>query len=97
MTVPHHREKPWMCHGCGSIMDAASAVDGSGGVPEDGDATVCIACGALFCLEFGRWRPMTADEYTDLDPITRAELRAVRMDVRNINRAKTIIPDAGHA
>jgi ribosomal protein S27AE len=70
------REPPWMCGGCGYVMDAATPVQGAG-QPQDGSLAICANCGALHVRHGTRWLPITPDEYAAIDPRQRAELARI--------------------
>lgn len=38
------RDRPRRCPNCRTVVDGATAVDGSHAVPSPGDATVCVYC-----------------------------------------------------
>ena len=79
--IDANRDKPWMCWRCGYMMDATTVAKGANTAPAEGDTSVCINCGALFCRTVDRWRPMTPAEYAGLDAATQDQLRQV-LEVR---------------
>lgn len=65
---------PSACPNCGKVMDAATAVDGSGAVPQEGDVSVCLYCGEA--LQFG---PDLDLERLDWSRLDAEEIRLVKL------------------
>ena len=51
MTIPANttRLEPCPCPHCGTVLNAATAAEESGGSPSPGDVTLCVECGE-WCL-----------------------------------------------
>jgi hypothetical protein len=65
-----------LCPVCGHLLDSHSAVEDHGKRPEDGDFSVCLACGSV--LRYGadlKLSPSSLEEAEDDE--TRAELAKV--------------------
>lgn len=56
------------CPTCGKVMDMATATDGSGVSPVEGDVTVCIGCGDA--LSFGPGLSLEVLRWESLDQAT---------------------------
>ncbi len=67
------REPPWLCLGCGYMMDACAPIEGTGS-PDEGDLTLCLNCGALHVRHGVRWLPITPAEREAIDPEQKADL-----------------------
>jgi hypothetical protein len=75
--LPTTRERPWMCHACGHVMDAASLAyqnDLPNTKPEHGDYSICIRCGEPHTRDGSTWRKMTAAELADMHPDNRRQV-----------------------
>lgn len=79
------RFRPWPCTGCGFVMDAATAADGSDAAPKQGDLSVCIKCGKLHMLDRRRWRVMTLMEMARLSPEERTAIELAQRALREVN------------
>lgn len=73
-----NREPPWLCHSCGYMMDANSALDGQA-MPKENDVSMCLNCGALYTRHSNKWSPMTLAERESLEPQARRELAAMQV------------------
>lgn len=73
-----NREPPWLCHSCGYMMDANTALNGKA-VPKEDDISMCINCGALYSRHSDSWRPTTPAEFYELTPQARRELAAMQV------------------
>lgn len=62
------RMAPWMCWRCGYTMDSATSMSKSRKAPAEGDASMCLNCGALYTLHGGQFVPMTSTERAALSP-----------------------------
>jgi hypothetical protein len=82
------REPPWMCVGCGYVMDAASPVDRSHHEPPDeGDLSICLNCAGPYVRERGLWRQMNTADWHGLTPEARdALVDAIQAQSRTIDR-----------
>lgn len=64
LTIYRHVES--RCLRCGYRMDASSGIN-QDDAPEEGDVTVCLACGDLYAFDAAlRLRPVPQDELTAL-------------------------------
>jgi hypothetical protein len=86
--VKTSRIKPWLCQRCGYMMDAHSPIDDGEGSPEDGDAAICLNCGAPYEMRSGKWAALNAHEFEALDPQLRQDLLRAQ-----ISRIVIGIPD----
>lgn len=66
--------KPWMCGGCGYMMDAASHLRQPGLKPNEDDLSLCLNCGVLYQLRRGVWMLMATAERNDLPGDIKMEL-----------------------
>ena len=74
------REAPWMCSGCGYVMDAATPTDPRGeAVPRDGSIALCINCGKRHIRHGTRWMPLTDAEWRSLSSEERKQLMMVEL------------------
>jgi ribosomal protein L37AE/L43A len=56
-------EQTWMCHACGYVMDSASVLfEARAALPDEGDYSLCMNCGAVFVRHGDAWAPITATE-----------------------------------
>jgi hypothetical protein len=75
--MPVTRERPWMCHACGHVMDAASLAfqnDLATIEPDDGDWSICIRCGEPHIRDGVAWRKATPAELDDMHPDNRQQV-----------------------
>lgn len=73
------------CPTCGKVMDMATATDGSGVSPVEGDVTVCIGCGDA--LTFGPGLALAPLRWEDLDQETAAMLMRAQNAVLDMKGA----------
>jgi len=66
---------PCLCPACGTLLDRATAADGSGALPEPGDPTVCL-CGTL--LQFRADLTVEPIDWYRLDTDTKEALLRVQ-------------------
>ncbi len=72
--LEHTVDAPWMCSGCGYMMDACAPLEGENVAPETGDVSLCMNCGRVYWREGRSWRPITEVERASLEPESRREL-----------------------
>lgn len=80
-----HRVPESACPTCGKVMDMATATDGSGVSPVEGDVTVCIGCGDA--LSFGPGLSLVPLRWEDLDQETAAMLMRAQNAVLDMKGA----------
>jgi hypothetical protein len=88
--MPVTRERPWMCHACGHVMDAATLAydnDLSGVAPDDGDYSICIRCGEPHIRYGGAWRKVTPAELADMHPDNRRQVTILQARFATATRA----------
>lgn len=70
-----HRNPPWLCDRCGYMMDATTHAFGPDCKPKKGDLAVCLNCAAPYQMKRGRWRLMTAKQFSALPDYAQARVR----------------------
>jgi hypothetical protein len=81
------RFPPWMCSGCGYMMDAASHLSQPNLKPSDGDMSLCLNCGTLYQLRRRAWALMTPAERNALPADIKLEVLQYEMARRSVVRA----------
>lgn len=91
MTEPYGavRHDPSPCPGCGEPLDVSQAVDLQPHMPQPGDCSVCMICGAVsrFTNDL-KLRLITAQELLELRPEERRELALASMAVSRFIRQR---------
>lgn len=72
-----NREPPWMCTGCGYVMDSYSTIDSSKVKPKDGSISICLNCGARYERHGPQWLPLAPATYDAFSPQEKAELARI--------------------
>lgn len=65
---------PELCRSCGYLVSAVTGAFNEDAVPEEGDVTMCLNCGAPSQLRAGKWVAMTPGDVERLEPDMRAAL-----------------------
>lgn len=94
MTIP---SPPRLCDACGHLLDTDSSFDGGGRVPEPGDWSLCVNCGAFSVMHAHGWQPASAAELSALGPEERADLERCREILAMVRRWKRPIEKTGPA
>ena len=82
-------DSAFTCPVCHTKIDAATASDRSGVVPEAGDVSICAECTSfLIYNEDLSSREMTVDELVDLPPDVFYDLMSTRMAFRRYKDAQ---------
>jgi hypothetical protein len=75
---------PWLCHHCGHMLDAASSLFHDV-APKEGDVSACINCGSPLILRAGRFAPLTAADWGELEPEVRRELTQTQLMIAHMH------------
>jgi ribosomal protein S27AE len=73
-----NHDDPWLCHSCGYMMDAHSAVGSDSATAKEDDLSICLNCGAVYVRHGKRWAAISVAELADLDPEIRRELALIQ-------------------
>lgn len=90
------RFAPWMCSGCGYMMDAASHIGRTKAKPRPGDVSLCLNCGTVYELRRGAWALMTPAERSNLPADLKLEVLQAEIARRSVVR-KDLAQQGGRA